>query len=62
MGEGSAILEGLLAIFIIAGAIGVLWVINTTIGSYISPPYWLVIIGAVGIGGIYVFVRARSNS
>lgn len=30
-------------------AVGAIWVASTTIGPFLAPPYWLLIIGGIGV-------------
>lgn len=53
------IFDIILAIFITTVTIGIIWVINDAVGSFIPTSVWLLIIGLVGIFAVFVFLKAR---
>jgi preprotein translocase subunit SecF len=59
MSEDISWLNVVLLISIICIAVGAIWIVSSTIGPFLAPQYWLLIIGAVGLFGIYIFAKYR---
>ncbi len=50
-----------LAVFISCMAIGGIWIIAETVGQFLKPEYWLLIIGVIGFLAIYTFLKIRKT-
>ena len=57
-GDVSLLNIGLL-MFILFIAVGTLWITNATIGQYLAPEYWLLILGVMGILAILTYRKHR---
>jgi hypothetical protein len=57
-GEISLVNTGLVVALALI-AIAVLWITNATIGQFLTPPFWLLILGIVAFFSIRAFMKHR---
>ncbi|MFA5364167.1 MAG: hypothetical protein WC325_03185 [Candidatus Bathyarchaeia archaeon] len=48
-----------LASFLTLIAVAIIWLVMQTVGRFIPAPFWLLIIGFLGIGTVLVYLRIR---